>query len=243
MAKDDDTGKPRTAIQIPEDEKRGQHQQMADVSLSSTANGGIAAMRWAQKGFGEIGINEAITVVQERADAAASGDLAAAKGMLISQASVLDAVFNQLASRAATLLKVKPDGSWSCETEAMESMMRIAFKAQGQCRATLQTLGELVNPRSVAFIKQAPGSQANVTAGAQQVNNGQQGGTAAPARDSEKRANELLEAIPSEQLDLGTQATTGRANPKLEAVGAVNRAAVGSGEVRQLPKRHKARAA
>lgn len=38
---------------------------------------------------------------------------------------------------------------------ATDTYLRLALKAQAQCRATLQTLAEIKNPRPVAFVKQA----------------------------------------------------------------------------------------
>lgn len=45
----------------------------------------------------------------------------------------------------------------------------MALKAQAQCRATLEALAEIKNPRPVAFVKQA-----NISGEHQQVNNGVQ---------------------------------------------------------------------
>jgi len=50
-----------------------------------------------------------------------------------------------------------------------ETCTRLAFKAQSRCRATNETLAEIKNPPSVAFVPQA-----NIAAGHQQVNNGVQ---------------------------------------------------------------------
>jgi hypothetical protein len=236
----DDT--PRTALEVPRTPGKSRHELFAEVSLSAPMLGGVAAKPWAEKTMGGIGLNEALAVVQNKANAAADGDLHAAKAMLMAQAITLDAIFNDMARRAAGLIQTKPDGNWTFTAGTMDAVTRIAFKAQGQCRATLQTLGELVNPRSIAFIKQAPGSQANVANGPQQVNNGQAPGqptTHAP--NGETGANKLLEANPSERLDFGAQAAPGGANQVLEAVGAVNRAEDAGGTVRSLPKRNQAR--
>ena len=46
-----------------------------------------------------------------------------------------------------------------------KAYLGLALKAQGQCRMTLETLGNIVNPPAV-FAKQA-----NFTTGPQQVNN------------------------------------------------------------------------
>ena len=49
---------------------------------------------------------------------------------------------------------------------AAEIYLRLALKAQAQCRTTVETLVEMKNPRPVAFV-----SQANISNGPQQVNN------------------------------------------------------------------------
>ena len=49
--------------------------------------------------------------------------------------------------------------------DTAERLMRLALKAQGQCRATLETLAVLKGPPTL-FAKQA-----NIAAGPQQVNN------------------------------------------------------------------------
>jgi hypothetical protein len=56
--------------------------------------------------------------------------------------------------------------------------MRLALKAQGQCRATLETLAAIKNP-PVVFAKQR-----NISHGHQQVNNG-----AAPLTSTHASAN------------------------------------------------------
>ena len=95
----------------------------------------------------------------------------------------------------------------------------MAFKAQSQCRATVEALAEITNPRAVAFVKQD-----NIANGPQQVNNGEQ---AAPSRTEEKeiKPNKLLEATHGERLDGGAQSAAGGANSELETVGAINGAA------------------
>lgn len=48
-----------------------------------------------------------------------------------------------------------------------QAYLGLALKAQAQCRATLEALAEIKNPRPMAFVKQA-----NISGGPQQVNNG-----------------------------------------------------------------------
>jgi hypothetical protein len=227
--------KPRTAIQITLDPSKTEHQQLAEISVSPVLRGMSAAKSWMERQTGEIGINEAIEVAQKYADAASNGDLAFAKSMLVAQAITLDAIFNDMARRAGGLVKIKDDGSWSYTGDTMDAITRVAFKAQSQCRTTLQTLGELVNPRTVVIAKQA-----NMTNGPQQVNNG----TPAPrAQESEIRTNELLEDNPSERLERGAQSAASRVDPWMATVGALNRSKDREGKVHQLPQRGKARAA
>lgn len=204
---------PSQAINMIRDGSVSEFQQISDTGLSAVVSGAISAKAWREHRFGVIGINEAMKTTKETAATAASGDLDAAKEMLMAQAATLDAIFNDMTVRAAGLIRKTDSGGWAFTASTMDSLMRIAFKAQGQCRATLQTLGELVNPRSVAFVKQI-----NNANGPQQVNNGR-----APEEKSERGENKLLEGSPSERLDFGEEAEAGREDQVLEAVGQVHR--------------------
>jgi len=109
---------------------------------------------------------------------------------------------------------------------AMETYMRLALKAQSQCRTTLETLAEIKNPRAVAFVKQA-----NIAGGHQQVNNlapeipGPVPVEAGRA-GTKRRPNELLEEIPDAQwLDPRAAPATGAGDPEVATVGAGDRPA------------------
>jgi hypothetical protein len=122
----------------------------------------------------------------------------------------LNAIFSEMARRAAL--------NMGEHLGATEAYMRLALKAQGQCRATGETLAAMKNP-PVVFARQA-----NINnGGQQQVNNGAQapgvGSPApAPASNSATEPNKLLEASHGERLDFGTQATPGRTRQDLEPV-------------------------
>lgn len=141
-----------------------------------------------------------------------AGDLRRAEAMLVSQAHTLDEVFCNLLRRGAKNL----DAGYP---DAGERYMRLAFKAQAQCRATLDSLGELKNPRPVAFVRQA-----NIAHGAQQVLNGVPAAVRAPAHAGESaiQSNELLGHDDGERLDTRTAGTAGGANSELAAVGVLN---------------------
>ena len=140
------------------------------------------------------------------------GSLQRAEGMLIAQAHTLDAIFVNLMRRATTQTMLP---QW-------EAYMRMGMKAQSQCRATLEALGELKNPRAVSFVKQA-----NINnGGQQQVNNGQPP-PVAQVEETRFQQTKLLEAghgQPSGRMDTGAQKEAVGGNTAMEAVGKVNRA-------------------
>lgn len=142
------------------------------------------------------------------------GDMQRTEGMLISQAQALDAIFVNLMRRSMNQTNMS---HW-------EAYMRMGMKAQSQCRATLQALAEMKNPRPVAFVKQA-----NINNGGhQQINNGVFASDverSAPAREIQVEQSKLLEGMRngSTYLDTGTTQTPSRSDKPLETVAASNR--------------------
>ena len=113
-----------------------------------------------------------------------NGNLQRPEAMLLTQAHTLDALFNSLAQKALV----------QTEMPRHESYMRLAFKAQAQCRTTLEALATIKNP-PIIFAKQA-----NITNGHQQINNG----IYAPrTENNQNQPNELLTELPHETLDSG----------------------------------------
>ena len=151
-----------------------------------------------------------------QAKAANDGDLKRPEGMLMIQAHTLDAIFNSLAQRAALNM-----GEY---LDAADRYMRLALKAQSQCRATLETLAAVKNPPPVAFVRQA-----NIGYN-QQVNNSMSPPAGASrARETEIRQNELLEVRHGERLDTATTRPASGNDPQLATVGGGDRAAHGRG--------------
>lgn len=147
-----------------------------------------------------------------------AGDMKRAEAMLFGQAHALQAIFMNLARRADSQQYLK---QW-------EGYLRMALKAQNQCRMTLETLATIKNPPVVIA------RQANINnGGQQQVNNGSAGvnasgtreGVQARAENLRAAPTELLEASHEQGLDTGAAGAAGRTHPRLETVGAVNRAA------------------
>ena len=118
--------------------------------------------------------------------------------MLMNQATALQTLFARLAERGMGNDNVGP----------FEANMRMALRAQSQCRATLETLAAIKNP-PVIYARQA-----NVTTGPQQVNNGV--AAHARARENESERNEQSEVAHELLPDIRTSGATGGGNQGLE---------------------------
>lgn len=206
--------KPSASRTLRHEADRGESREqiLAGVAAEGLLENAAAVQVYAKGTLGEIDITEALHALRARANAMSRGDLSGAEAMLAAQASSLNAIFAEMARRAAANM-----GEY---LGATETYLRLALKAQAQCRATLETL---------ATIKAGPAifaRQANIAHGPQQVNNGGAIGRAdSRAGNSEPVKNELLGVSDGERLDTGTAGTAGRSNPALATVGEVNRPA------------------
>jgi hypothetical protein len=159
-----------------------------------------------------------------------AGDMSRPEAMLVAQAHALDSMFYKLMARANSNM-----GEY---LDAAETYFRLGLRMQSQCRATLETLGQLKNPSQVAFVKQA-----NIANGPQQVNNGT---PSDPARvvENEIPPTKLLEDQHDKWMDPGAQEAASRLNQALEALGALDRPedarGKGEGEPKRIQGRHKA---
>jgi hypothetical protein len=142
------------------------------------------------------------SVMREQAEAIQAGDMRQVEAMLINQAVALEGLFADLI-RKASIQTAMPN---------IEGFMRLALRAQNQSRATLETLGNLKNPKAV-FVRQA-----NFSAGHQQVNN-----HAHAPEEKQNPQNELLEAKEHERLDTRTPSQASGIDSHMEAVGAQHR--------------------
>lgn len=183
--------------------------KLAMLAADGAATNAYTMAMYCQNTYGRLELGDAIDVLRAGANEANAGDLSASVTMLSSQAAALNAMFNELARRSALNMGEHLDAS--------ERYMRLALKAQGQCRATLETLATIKNP-PVVFARQA-----NINnGGQQQVNN------AAPRTgESASAPNKLIEenSHGGTPVDPGTTTATGRTNQGLETVGVFNRSA------------------
>jgi len=193
-------------------EPKGETAKPHELLLMATAQNAVAMELWG-KYAGEVDLGELVTGLQTKAESIQDGNMKPVEAMLYGQAMALQTIFTNLARRSAMNA-----GEY---IDAADKYMRLALKAQSQCRATLETLAEIKNP--MPYIKQA-----NIANGPQQVNNGkseQYAQAPAPAGDSQTLQNKLLEHQHGDTLEFGTTGQTVGADTHLEAVGTVQRAA------------------
>jgi len=122
-----------------------------------------------------------------------SGDLSRTEAMLVSQAQTLDLLFNKLTRQAV--------GNTGSYPETVALYLKLALRAQSQCRAIAETLHEMKYPKPVAFFQRA-----NISNGPQQVNNG-------PAPQADGSRAEEIQNVQNELLEdtaRGDRTTAGR---------------------------------
>ena len=161
------------------------------------------------KGTNGLDLSGLVESLTEQTEAAIAGDLKRGEAMLTAQAHTLDAIFNNLAQRAAMNL-----GEY---IGACDTYLKLALRAQAQSRATWETLATMQNPPMANYV-----AQANV-AHTQQVNNAPAiAGEGSRARENPNLQNKLLEEKDGERLDIGTTSTSGGVDPAMATLGEVD---------------------
>ena len=144
----------------------------------------------------DVELTALVDELAQQAKLVNSGNFRRPEAILAVHAHTLDAIFNNLARHAAGNFQAgRNNGVYS---ETGDSYMRLALRAQSQCRATLETLAMVKNPPGVAFVRQA-----NIANGPQQVNNASPATDAASSRPGklENAPNELLEQADGKRMD------------------------------------------
>lgn len=135
--------KPNNAVTVEQTTKETGAQAMARKLLQPTLKNAAAASAFTGKMMGNDlelpGIGDYADHVHTAARDAAAGDLTMASKILAAQAITLDSMFAELARRTALNM-----GEY---INAAERYGRLALKAQSNCRATLEALAKLHQPR------------------------------------------------------------------------------------------------
>lgn len=133
-------------------------------AIRATVGGALTIKAYGGRYGDALAVNGLVKALSDQAQAVIDGDLKRAEQLLTVQAHTLDAIFNTLAQRAIRAEYM----------DNLERYLRLGLKAQGQCRATLETLAIIKNPSPALFIRQQ-----NVGVN-QQVNNGGTSGNPPP---------------------------------------------------------------
>ena len=168
---------------------------IAKAVVAGIATNATTVTTFSKGTLGEVDLTETFRALQAGGRTVQSGDLSGVEAMLLSQMVALNTIFGELARRSALNM-----GEY---IESADRYMRLALRAQSQCRTTAETL---------ALIKQGPpvfARQANIAHGPQQVNNA---AVRVPSRQAVPRADfssqqpELMEA----QIAAETAGRSGR---------------------------------
>ena len=136
------TGKPRP-LQVEAAKGETETATMARVIVGPYLRHGIVGSDIAQKMAGKLpgepNFDDFGKAIKTHAQASLKGDMSLASELLTAQALSLDAMFTELTRRAMMNL-----GDYIV---AAERYARLAIKAQSNCRATLEALAKLHQPR------------------------------------------------------------------------------------------------
>ncbi|MBU1364036.1 MAG: hypothetical protein KKE51_09480 [Gammaproteobacteria bacterium] len=182
-----------------------------ELSARALGKPEVRAARTIQRFEGDnLDINACADELRLQVAAVNDGNMRRPEAMLVAQAHTLDALFSSLALRSQA-------NTTAGFLDAADRYMRLALKAQSQCRTTVEALAEIKNPRPIAFVKQA-----NISNGPQQVNNG----TPAPSHAGEiiNQSNELSGEAHELLPDTRASQAESRINQEVEAVGEIHRA-------------------
>ena len=127
---------------------------LTSLALDPGTAAAVTSFDWLRK-IGELDLKEGAEILQGVTQALREPNSAEAVQLLATQAMALNSLFHALARRAAHAPSI---------TE-VETLLRLALKAQSQSCATVETLGAVTAPR-VVFAQQA-----NIAAGHQQICN------------------------------------------------------------------------
>lgn len=189
--------------------------RIAEIEMQGlAANAGVAAAFGEPFSSVEWSLTECAIELKRIGDAVVGGDVSDGERLLAAQASALNWVFASFAQRAAMCV--------GQDLGRSEAYVRLALRAQGQCRATVESLHDMKHPRQVAFVSQTNLGQ-NV-----QVNNGGAAaavGGSAWAGTAEFERNELLGDSDGTRVEPGTTGQADRSNSTVVPLATVDRAA------------------
>ena len=129
----DDTG----TLKIETQKGKTESRQLAEVAMRPMVRNGFIVGSLGGKQFSgkQPDLTETVEIMAEACKKVRAGDLSDQRDMLTSQAMALDAIFTTMVNRSENNLKDY--------FEASQRFMRMAMKAQAQCRTTVEALDRL----------------------------------------------------------------------------------------------------
>ena len=122
----------KNTLELEKREDQDQAEALAEAALHPSLHA-ILSLREYGKGFGDLTIDGLYKALQAQMDQTAKGNLGRGEAMLTAQAHTLDAIFNSLAQRAVNAEYISQ----------MDTYLKLALRAQSQCRATWETLSTI----------------------------------------------------------------------------------------------------
>ncbi|WP_187829826.1 hypothetical protein [Labrys sp. KNU-23] len=202
------SGKAKTASPKTPKVEDGIAKSQAILMTHPAVNAAAIIEKFSASALGEPGIELIAAAVGGNIDKVQAGSMSGCEAMLMGQAVALQSLFMSLSRRAAAQDYLKQ----------YETYLRLALKAQSQCRATLETLAAIKNP-PVVFARQA-----NIANGPQQVNNSVALPTIPRAEEIQTAPNKLLEASHEQSMDTRATSTPSGSNQEVAALAEVDRA-------------------
>ena len=129
------TKKAAAVATFPEPADRENADAVANLALRPSVNAAVVIEEYG-KPFGELNLAALVDSLSDAVDQVWDGDMKRCEAMLIGQAHALQAIFISLSRRAVKQEYLKN----------YETFLRLALKAQSQCRTTLETLANIKNP-------------------------------------------------------------------------------------------------
>jgi hypothetical protein len=180
-------------LKIDQAKSKSEARMMAEVAMLPLPSHVITSHLFTEGTVGKVDLTESFHVLEDEIKKVQNGDLSSLEATLTAQVITLDKIFIEMARRAA--------GNMGQYRDTVAVYMKLALKAQSQCRTTIQALAEIKNPQPVNIVKQA-----NIANGPQQINNGVSA-TDSRAEKNQNQPNELLEVQHGSQT-LDSRATS-----------------------------------
>lgn len=159
MAKAKNSASGKNTLEIEAKDGEDREERLAKIALGAGARHASIASSYAAGFFSDkhqTPIMASTAAIAVAMTAARNGDKAMPSDILSAQAVVLDTMFTELARRSAANI-----GQY---IDAADRYMRLALRAQANCRATLEALAKLHQPReqTVKHVHVNQGGQAIV---------------------------------------------------------------------------------